>query len=83
MIKTINDINLNQLFVKRELPFVPKHFVRANTPLTIESKQWVLDKLIGRFAIVHKPDATFHSFTSPTIAFEDPEESIFYELKWS
>lgn len=81
MKKTISDVNLNQLFMKREMEYVPTHFVRTNAPLSYHGKNWVLETLTGRFAIVYKTDNLLNTATH--IAFEDPEEAIFYELKWS
>jgi hypothetical protein len=77
MTKTIDDINLHTWFMDRELDFVPSHFVKSNTILTDESKQWILEKLVGRFAITERG---FLSTLAP--AFEDPKEALFYELKW-
>ena len=61
----------------RELDFVPKHFVIATTPMTDESKIWILEKLIGRFCSA----AGGKSFNYRP-AFEDPKEALFYELTW-
>ena len=35
-------------FGKREVEFYPKHFVLSDTPLSMNSKQWVLDNIKGR-----------------------------------
>ena len=32
-------------FGKREVAFYPKHFVLSDTPLTMNSKQWVFDNI--------------------------------------
>ena len=76
--KTIDDINLYTWFMDRELDFVPPHFVKTNTKLTDESKIWVLENLTGRFAIIGQ----LGFFGSVALAFEDPKEALFYELKW-
>ena len=73
-------------FSERELQHTPKHFIISNTPLTVVSKIWILDKLKGRFSIAYTEDGddsfiVFHSMGNP--AFEDPKEAIFYELTWS
>ena len=70
-------------FSNRELNFLPKHFTLASTPLTMESKQWVLDNLHGRFAIVQTGQIFLVPFYLGDIAFEDPKDATFYELKWS
>lgn len=71
-------------FSKREMSFTPMHFTVTSQPLTIESKQWVLDTLTGRFSVVESA-THHHTFISQfgTIAFEDPKEAILYELRWS
>lgn len=78
--KTIDDINLYTWFVDRELDFIPDHFVMSNTPLTVESRSWILEKLIGRFSI---GDAGTYTISRSYPAFEDPKELVFYELTWS
>lgn len=80
MTKTIDDINLETWFVDRELAMAPDHFVRVNTMVTPESRAWILEKLRGRFSISH---SMFPANNNPyQIAFEDPKEAVFYELKW-
>ena len=79
----MNEYSVDPLswFTNREMQYTPKHFTVTSHPLTVESKQWVLDTLTGGFSIV------YHSPTSiipnGNIAFEDPKEAIFYELRWS
>ena len=72
-------------FSERELTYTPKHFVITTHPCTEESKQWVLDKLSGRFSITYPSvsNTIFELITPSCIAFEDPQEAVFYELKWS
>jgi hypothetical protein len=70
-------------FADRELNFSPKHFILSSTPLTIESKQWILDNLKGRFCIVKTNDFFLIDYYLGNIAFEDPKDATFYELKWS
>ena len=72
-------------FSERELHYTPKHFVVTSHPCTPESKQWVLDKLTGRFSVTYPTiSSSILELISPScIAFEDPQEAVFYELKWS
>lgn len=72
MTKTIEDINLNTWFVERELVWKPTHFTACTTAINGEIRDWILEKLQGRFVIT--PD--FRP------AFEDPKEAVFYELTW-
>ena len=72
-------------FSERELTHTPKHFVITSHSCTEESKQWVLDKLSGRFSVTYPTvSSTIYELLNPScIAFEDPQEAVFYELKWS
>lgn len=70
-------------FGSRELNFCPKHFILASTPLTLDSKQWVLDNLKGRFCIVQTSQLFLIEYYLGNIAFEDSKDATFYELKWS
>ena len=71
-------------FAERELTYPPVHFVMVRTPLTEQSKQWVLDHLRGRFAItVDTADFLFNLDSLGFISFEDPKEARIFELKWS
>lgn len=70
-------------FAEREIKFCPKHFILSSTPLNEESKQWVLDNIKGRFSIIQTGDLFVIDYYLGNIAFEDPKDLIFYELKWS
>jgi len=88
-------MNINPLhwFSNREIEYTPKHFTLAKTPLTEESKLWILNTLIGRFSIYHADEMDQDDVLSITVfnlhailgrpAFEDPTEAVFYELTWS
>ena len=77
--KTIDDLNLNQWFMDRELDFTPEHFTVSNVPCTPTARLWILEKLTGRFAM-HNGNKGFSSAVHP--AFEDPKEALFFELAW-
>lgn len=81
--KTIDDINLHTWFMDRELEFVPDHFVISKTPVTSDSKIWILEKLTGRFAMGDNKSVSTYTFSGSYPAFEDPKELVFYELTWS
>jgi len=70
-------------FGKRQVNFHPKHFVLSDTLLTLDSKQWVLDNIKGRFCIVHTSQIFLVEYNLGNIAFENPKDAMFYELKWS
>lgn len=80
MPKTIDDINFDTWFSERELQMVPPHFTVASTSLTDSARVWILEKLHGRFAVIH---SRFSSGGGPyEVAFEDPKEAMMYELTW-
>ena len=71
-------------FTERQLDYPPVHFVTVHTPLTEESRQWVLNKLRGRFAVtIDTTDFLFNLESLGCISFEDPKEATLFELKWS
>lgn len=76
-------------FDARRVEFEPKHFVRAKTNITEESKKWIEKTLTGRYYIPngHNFDTNvlLYGFNpTPFVpSFEDPSEAVFYELTWS
>jgi hypothetical protein len=84
----INKLDPILWYDKRELSFTPLHFTLANTPVTLESRLWIYEKLRGRFSILSKQNDTAGSlnifdWTDGVPAFEDPKEASAYELTWS
>ena len=92
----MNDINLHTWFTDRELDYCPKHFVKSTTPITKESKLWILERLTGRFYLqsnyMKVPHMNLNASVGRTIYpnitdevpyFEDPAEATLYELTWS
>jgi hypothetical protein len=87
----VTDIKIipSNWYANRELTYTPKHFVISSTPLTPESKIWILNKLSGRFSVVKWADESddtllsIFSEANTRPAFEDPKELVFYELTWS
>jgi len=80
------DYNIDPIvwFADRQVTYPPVHFVMVSTPLTEESKQWVLDHLRGRFSITMNTADFFLNLDSiGHISFEDPKEATIFELKWS
>jgi hypothetical protein len=83
-------INPLTWFAGRETSFTPEHFTVAHEPLTPQSKQWIIDKLSGRYSIVQYIESEtgitiFQSYSRlfGQPAFEDPKEAVLYELRWS
>jgi hypothetical protein len=63
---------------------IPKHFVKATTTMSEESYLWVVKKLHGRFGTSSIETNNFSTFGINTyIYFEDPKETMIYELRWS
>lgn len=77
------EVNPLVWFADREMLYPPVHFITATTPVTRESKQWVLDYLTGRFSITPNTTDFFSLENIGTISFEDPKEAMLFELKWS
>lgn len=77
--KTIDDLNLSQWFIDRELDFTPAHFTVAKTPITDGARAWILEKLVGRFSMTGGNGFAIKQYP----AFEDPKEAVFYELAWA
>lgn len=83
-----NEYSIDPLvwFSDRELKFAPKHFTTAHSLLTLDGKKWIMNKLRGRFALVHPKDGFGLDDilgTNLVPAFEDPQEAVLYELMWS
>jgi hypothetical protein len=71
-------------FAQRQVDYPPVHFVLVSTTLNAESKQWILNKLRGRFAItVDSTDFLFNMDSLGCVSFEDPREATIFELTWS
>jgi hypothetical protein len=81
------NINLNTWFSERELDYCPKHFVQTNTPITDDRHLWILETLKGRYHIAHKKSKQTEEFLflleDMYPFFEDPQEAVIYELKFS
>ena len=80
----MREVNLQVWFGERELTHVPPHFTKATTPLSTEALNWVNSKLIGRYTLSTYDESESFIFNSHTyIYFEDPSETMMYELRWS
>jgi hypothetical protein len=69
--------------VREVTPNIPRHFVKAHTPVTTESKQWVLTSLHGRYGVTDQNTLDGSLDWKTYIFFEDPSEAMIYELRWS
>lgn len=72
-------------YMERELPFPPRHFVKASTTITPESVLWIKTNLTGRFCISSDTTIAPYSFAvlRPCVYFESPAECMMFELRWS
>jgi hypothetical protein len=55
----------------------------ASTPITEESKQWILERLTGRFYLQMNSTGPYTFAKNEIPCFEDPTEATLYELTWS
>jgi hypothetical protein len=79
-------LNLFTWHSNRELKYTPAHFIVVDHMITQESKNWILEKLHGRFSLVEwssqlgvKPEDWNFGYCP---AFEDPAEAIHFKLMW-
>lgn len=79
----MTEINPLVWFGQRQLPFVPKHFVKAPTPVTTQSLFWIKTKLTGRYSYQPAYDKSIIFNECYYIYFEDPMEVTVYELRWA
>lgn len=79
----MTEINPIVWFGERELKYVPKHFVRAPTPVSSQSLFWVKTRLSGRYSCQPSYDSSIIFHDLNIIYFEDPAELTMYELRWS
>lgn len=77
-------INILEWFDARELDYVPDHFIVVKTPITLESRCWISEKLSGRYALTVKDtddNLDLQGVSYP--AFEDQKDAVLYQLTWS
>jgi hypothetical protein len=84
----MTELNVYTWFSNRELNYCPAHFVVVDTLITQESKQWILEKLTGRFCLVEIPNYIDSNVSNPwafgySPAFENPQEATYFQLIWS
>jgi hypothetical protein len=82
----MTELNVYTWFSNRELSYCPKHFLVVDTLITQESKQWILEKLTGRFCLVEFPNYTNQESYDLQFgyfpAFENPTEATYFQLMW-
>lgn len=85
----MTELNLYTWFGQRELNYCPKHFVVVDIIATRTHKEWILEKLTGRFSMIELPNYC-ETYTTNEIfrigflfAFEDPTEATYFSLMWS
>jgi hypothetical protein len=75
-------------FAERQLTFPLKHFTPTHSPVTVESREWILNHVHGRFSIASSaslgiPNPNWDIDYYEYAFFEDSQDALFYELKWS
>jgi hypothetical protein len=84
----MTQLNLYTWFSNRELNYCPKHFLVVDVLITYESKQWILEKLTGRFCLVEFPNYSDQESYDSMLqfgyfpAFENPTEATYFQLMW-
>jgi hypothetical protein len=79
---TIKEMNPFVWFGTRKVSPIPRHFVKAHTPATTESENWVLVNIKGRYGISNSSvdnDLDWKDY----FFFEDPADAMIFELRWS
>jgi hypothetical protein len=82
------ELNLYTWFSNRELNYCPKHFIVVDHIITVESNQWILEKLTGRFCLVEI--LNYNNLEGDSLtnwigyfpAFENPQEATYFQLIW-
>jgi thiamine phosphate synthase YjbQ (UPF0047 family) len=79
------ELNIDEWFKERKLTTCPPYFVRATAPLSENAKDWIRERLVGRYAFVPiSNEKSRYSWNQIyTVAFENPNEATMYELIWS
>jgi hypothetical protein len=69
----------------RELPFVPNHFIKCPTPVTVTNTKWILNKTVGRYAFCHELTLERANlvFDDQRVYFENEKDAMLYELLWA
>lgn len=70
-------------FAERQLNYVPHHFIKCPTQLTLKSKQWVQNNISGRYAFADGIDTSDLLRTTQNVYFEDQKDVTLYELIWA
>lgn len=84
----MTQLNMYTWVSQRELFYCPKHFLVVDVLITYESKQWILEKLTGRFCLVEFPNYTATKIHDDMLqfgyfpAFENPTEATYFQLMW-
>ena len=70
-------------FGQLELTFVPKHFIKCPSTVSIASKYWVINNATGRFAFAEGDERGHSLFNDIYVYFENNADAIMFELLWS
>ena len=76
------ELNIDEWFKERKLTNCPPHFIKASAILTDSARDWIRERLSGRYCFVqYKGTQSWNQVY--TVAFENPNEATMYELMWS
>ena len=82
----MDEINVKVWYSNRQLEKSPIHFIKAATPISLQSLAWIRNSLTGRFAIQRSFDESLGIISLENKEypyFEDSGEVMMYELRWS
>jgi hypothetical protein len=78
-------------FSEREVEFVPKHFIKCNSTVSLNGREWIYNKCQGRFAFSDAKLSTSDTLNGLSgilsnavcVYFEDQKDAMMYELLWA
>jgi hypothetical protein len=82
----MDEINVKVWYSNRQLEKSPIHFIKATTPISLQSLAWIRNSLTGRFSVQRAFDESLGILSLENKEypyFEDSGEVMMYELRWS
>jgi hypothetical protein len=72
-------------YAERELTHVPPHFIKCPTPVSDDSKFWIINKTSGRYAFNVAMTNNVQELLLDVIYvhFENSSDATLYELIWA
>ncbi len=72
-------------YAEREVPHVPPHFIKCPTPVSDDSKFWIMNKTSGRYSfnVAMSTDVQELLLDVMHVYFENSSDATLYELIWA